>query len=526
MKCIGNKDRSVLKICLLIALTLQTYVIRGQENFVHPLLKYTVSMDKPADHLFHVTLLCEGLKEDTIGFKMPQWMPGYYQVMYYWKDVKNFSATTPDGSSVAVIKPAGNEWIVIPGKGVSFSISYDVFSNRNFVASNYLDTTHGYLVPAATFMYIDGHLDIPVNLKISPFSGWKDVATGLSRVEGSINQFTAPDFDILYDCPILTGNLEKLPSFKIYGVDHHFIAYNPGSFNRDQFIAGLQKTVKAGIDIMGDIPYSEYTFLGIGKGYGGIEHLNNTTVSFNGSGLEKPGALLGMLKFLGHEYFHNYNVKRIRPYELGPFDYDRENKTNLLWVSEGMTVYYEYLIVKRAGLMSDEELLASIAGNINTIENDPGRQYQSLSQSSYETWDDGPFGNKPGSTDKSISYYEKGPIIGMILDFSIRNATGNKKSLDDVMRFLYRQYYKKLKRGFTDAEFQQACEDIAGISLSREFEYVYTTKEIDYSTYLSYAGLKITESNDSKAEKRKFTLTREDNTNQSQMSLFRSWCGN
>jgi predicted metalloprotease with PDZ domain len=277
---------------------------------------------------------------------------------------------------------------------------------------------------------------------------------------------------------------------------------------------------------MGDIPYREYTFIGIGPGYGGIEHLNNATVSFDGNGLEKPGAMLSMLQFLGHEYFHNFNVKRIRPYELGPFEYDRENRTNLLWVSEGLTVYYEYIIVKRAGLMSDNELMANIERNINTIENDDGRRYQSLSQASYETWDDGPFGNSSGGPDKSISYYDKGPIIGMILDFSIRNATQNRRSLDDVMRFMYWNYYKKLHRGFTDAEFQQACQDMTGKSLSREFEYVYTTKEIDYSTYLSYAGLKLTEQTDSITGKRKFTLSRQDNMSPSQMSIFRSWGGN
>ena len=237
-----------------------------------------------------------------------------------------------------------------------------------------------------------------MTIKIIPFIGWKDIATGLEKLLAKTNEFTAPDFDILYDCPILSGNLEELPSFKINGIVHHFIAYKPGIFDRDQFISGLEKTVKAATDLMGDIPYNEYTFIGIGRGYGGIEHLNNTTVSFNGTGLDKPGAMTRMLKFIGHEYFHNYNVKRIRPYELGPFDYERENRTNLLWVSEGLSVYYEYLIVKRAGLMSDEELFASIEDNINTIENDAGRQYQSLSQSSYETWDDGPFGNKPGST--------------------------------------------------------------------------------------------------------------------------------
>jgi predicted metalloprotease with PDZ domain len=526
MKSIGNEIKRLLKVCLLITLVGLTSSIKENENGINPLLQYSVSMAEPANHLFHVMLYCKGLKKDTIDFKMPEWMPGYYQIMEYSKEVKNLSAKCKNGKAMPVGEVNKNTWRVIPGKNASFSLSYDVYSDKKFVANNYLDTTHGYIIPAATFLYIYGQLEIPVNLKIIPFSGWKDIATGLTRVPGKINEFTAPDFDILYDCPILIGKLEELHSFEINGIVHRFIAYNPGNFNHDLFISSLEKTVKAAIDIMGDIPYSEYTFIGIGPGYGGIEHLNNATVSFTGVGLEKPGEMIRMLKFLAHEYFHNYNVKRIRPYELGHFDYDRENRTNLLWVSEGLTVYYEYLIVRRAGLMSEAELLKSIEDNINTIENDPGRQYQSLSQASYETWDDGPFGNKPGSQDKSISYYEKGPLIGMILDFSIRNATQNKKSLDDVMRLLYWQYYKKLHRGFTDAEFQQACQDIAGCSLSREFEYICTTKEIDYSTCLSYAGLKLTERKDSKTGKKKFSLTREDNINPSQQSFFSSWCGN
>jgi predicted metalloprotease with PDZ domain len=526
MKRIGKKILKTLNLCLLPAIIIQTSCANGNEKVINPLLQYTISMPEPDNHLFHITLFCKGLNEDTIDFKMPRWMPGYYQIMEYSKNVSNFSVKGIKGKDLQVIIADKNTWRVISKEKASFTISYDVYSDRKFVASNFLDTTHGYIVPAATFMYINGHLDIPVNLKIIPFSGWKDIATGLTRVIGKFNEFTSPDFDILYDCPILLGNLEKLKSFEINGVVHRFFAYKPGDFNRDKFISDLEKTVRAGINIIGDIPYNDYTFIGIGPGNGGIEHLNNTTVSFSGNGLEKPGAMIRVLKFLGHEYFHNYNVKCIRPYELGPFDYEKENRTNLLWVSEGLSVYYEYLIVRRAGLMSDDELLKSIEDNINTVENDPGRKYQSLSEASFETWEDGPFGNKAGGPDKSISYYEKGPLVGMILDFSIRNATENKKSLDDVLRFLYWHYYKNLDRGFTDAEFQQACQEIAGYSLSREFEYVYTTKDIDYSTYFSFAGLKVTEQTDSKTGKKKFTITRQDKIDSTQLSLFRSWSGN
>jgi predicted metalloprotease with PDZ domain len=483
-------------------------------------------MKEASKHIFHIDLTCKNINEDTIEFNMPQWMPGYYQIMNYSEEVRNFSVSILNSKSVPVTKPNKYTWQIIPGKISSFNVSYDVYAERKFVANNFLDTTHGYIIPAATFVYIKGHLNSRISLKVIPFDSWNNIATGLDRIPGKKNEFTANDFDILYDCPILIGNLDELPSFTVNGIVHRFTAYNPGTFNRVLFISGLEKTIRAGINVIGDIPYNEYTFIGIGPGYGGIEHLDNATVSFKGAGLEKPGAMSRMLKFLGHEYFHNYNVKRIRPFELGPFDYEKENKTNLLWVSEGLTVYYEYLIVKRAGLMSDDELLTSIESNINTIENDAGRHYQSLSQSSYETWDDGLFGNKPGETDKSISYYEKGPLIGMILDFSIRNATENKKSLDDVMRFLYWQYYKKLQRGFTDSEFQQACEAVAGRSLSREFEYVNTTKEIDYATYLSYPGLKISEGVDKISGKRKFTLIRQENMNPLQLSIYKSWSGN
>jgi predicted metalloprotease with PDZ domain len=504
----------------------QSAFIECQVQNINPLMQYTISMPEPANHVFHIDLTCKNMNRDTIDFKMPQWMPGYYQIMNYSREIKNFSASLLDGKTIPFAKPTNNSWRIISGGNTSFRISYDVYADRKFVANNYVDTSHGYIIPAATFMYIKGHLNTPISLKVIPFNSWKNIATGLDRIEGKKNEFIAVDFDILYDCPILVGNLDELPSFTVNGIVHRFIAYNSGNFNRDVFISSLEKTIRAGIDIIGDIPYNEYTFIGIGAGYGGIEHLNNTTVSFTGMGLEKPGAMIRMLKFLGHEYFHNYNVKRIRPYELGPFNYDRENRTNLLWVSEGLSVYYEYLIVKRAGLMSEDELLKSFEDNINTIENDPGRKYQSLSQGSYETWDDGPFGNKPGSQDKSISYYDKGPIIGLILDFAIRNATDNKKSLDDVMRYLYWHYYKTLHRGFTDAEFQQACQDIAGRSLSMEFEYVNTTKEIDYTTYLAYAGLKISEKVDKNTEKRKFTLARQENMNPLQLSIFQSWSGN
>ena len=485
----------------------------------NPVLEYTVSMSNPEEHYFNVEMKCSGWEKDTIELKMPVWMPGYYQIMNYAQYVENSSVSDAGKNQISIRKTKENTWQLIVKKESPFKITYKVKADKRFVANSFLDSTHAYIVPAATFFYISGKIDTPVRLKINLNDRQDQIATGLKQVEGKPNEFEAADFDLLYDSPVLIGDLEELPAFSINGIEHRFIGYKMGDFNRPAFMNNLKKVVQAGINIIGDIPYKQYTFIGIGPGRGGIEHLNNTTVSFDGKGLDNHEGMIRTLNFLGHEYFHNYNVKRIRPFELGPFDYSVENRTNLLWVSEGLSVYYEYLMVKRAGILTEKEFYSDLESNINATENNPGRLKQSLVQSSYNTWNDGPFG-KPGET---ISYYDKGPLIGLILDLAIRNATKNKKSLDDVMRFVYWHYYKELSRGFTDAEFQQACEKIAGISLNAEFEYVNTTSEPDYNKYLSFAGLKMTESKNQENGKRKFSILKMENPNQMQNEILKSW---
>ncbi|MEO5562559.1 MAG: hypothetical protein ABIR18_03970 [Chitinophagaceae bacterium] len=488
-----------------------------------PVLHYTVSMPNPNSHYFYVELNCSGWNENAIDFKMPKWMPGYYQIMDYAKAVENFSAKDNIGKMISVKAINGNTWQIAATKNKPFTLSYDVKASRQFVANSYLDSTRGYIIPNGLFLYIDGHLNEQVSVKIIPNKQWNKIVTGLQPVAGKQYEFTAPDFDILYDCPILMGNLDELPSFYVNGIEHRFIGYKLGDFDKVQFMTNLKKIVEASVAIIGDIPYKQYTFIGIGPGQGGIEHLNNTTVSFNGKGLNTPEGMNRTMSFLAHEYFHHYNVKRIRPVELGPFDYDKANKTNLLWVSEGLSVYYQHLIEKRAGLINEQTLFTNLEGGINAFENNPGRFHQSIAQASYETWSDGPFGRQGEEAKKTISYYDKGPAVGLILDFAIRHATQNKKSLDDVMRLLYWQYYKKLQRGFTDAEFQQACENIAGASLAPVFEYVYTTKELDYNTYLGYAGLKMDVQTNADNAKRKLSIQHLEKADSLQLAILNSW---
>ncbi|MBS1730196.1 MAG: M61 family metallopeptidase [Bacteroidetes bacterium] len=491
-------------------------------------MKYTVSFPEPASHSYQVQFYCSGWNHDSIYLKMPNWMPGYYQLMDYAKNVQNLTAHTEGNKSVPVEKVNGNTWLISSIKNKAFFVNYKIVTSRQFVANSYVDSSHAYLIPENTFLYIKDHIQQPVFVTIDNNASWKNVATGLMPVAGKLNVFSAPDFDILYDCPILFGDLTELPSFKVRGINHRFLGYDMGHFDSVLLMQNLHKVVQAATDIIGDIPYKEYTFIGIGPGRGGIEHLNNTTISFDGSGLDQPGAMNKVMNFIAHEFFHNYNVKRIRAFELGPFDYDKGSKTNLLWVNEGLNVYYEYLIVKRAGLSDLNTLLADFSGNLNTVQHNPGRLYQSLQQSSYATWADGPFGTQGTEKGKTISYYEKGPLVGLMLDFAIRNATENKKSLDDVMRMLYWNYYKGKQRGFTDAEFQQTCEETAGIPLTELFEYVYTTKEPNYDKYFSYGGLQINKqiitTEDNKQEE-KFSISKINQLSPLQKNILASWLG-
>lgn len=478
-------------------------------------IQFHVSLDQPATHTMKVSMEIDYQKSGPLQLKMPVWHPGYYQRLDYAQNVSGFTALDAAGNNINWKKADHNTWELTPSRKGKIKVRYDVKTTRAFVAQSWLDSTRGYIIPGSVCLYPAGEINRPVEISVKPFSQWKDMATGLERVKGKPNTFFAGDYDILFDSPILCGNLDSLSPFYVQGVPHYFTGHKLGEFDRETFIKELQAITSAAAALIGDIPFQHYTFIGIGPGAGGIEHLNSTTVSFSGRGLDTRAGKIKMLNFLAHEYFHHYNAKRIRPFELGPFDYDNGNRTNQLWVAEGLTVYFEYLILRRAGITTEDELLESIAGNIRAHEKREGKKFQSLVQASYDTWSDGPFGRTGDGAKKTISYYDKGPIVGMLLDFTIRKHSQNKKSLDDVMRHMYYTYYKEKGRGYTEAEFQMACEAAAGTSLAEFFEYVYTVKDLEYDTILDYAGLEM--DHDTYTIKKKSSMTPE------QKAIWEDW---
>lgn len=482
------RNQSVRRWGLLIILAAFSGVLRAQSPTP---VSFTVSLEDPASRQMQVSMKVPRGKTPFLLLHMPVWSPGYYQRLDYARQVSNFSATDDAGRALSWERTDTSSWKISWPRTGNVQIKYAVKATRAFVANSYLDSTRGYIIPGSVCMYPDGGIRQPVKITVKPFKEWKQVVTGLDKVSGQPHTFTAPDFDVLFDSPLLAGNLDSLPPFYVKGVPHYFVGYKLGEFDRQGLMNDLQKITSAAVDLIGDIPFRHYTFIGIGPGQGGIEHLNSTTISFSGNALNDHASRIRTLNFIAHEYFHHYNAKRIRPYELGPFDYQNGNRTNLLWIAEGLTVYYEYLLLRRAGITTEEELMANLRGNILAFEGKPGRLFQSLVQASYDTWSDGPFGRTADEINKTISYYDKGPVVGMLLDFTIRHYSKNSRSLDDVMRTLYNKYYKEQGRGYTDAEFQIACEAAAGISLASFFEYTHTVKELDYPGILAYAGLEI-----------------------------------
>ncbi len=451
-------------------------------------MSFTVSMPERAGHLYHVTLNCEGVGGELHDFKLPRWTPGYYGIIDYARNVSHFKAEDGARRLLPWEKTANNTWRVVAANASVVVLNYDVLATTAFPAASYIGEDRGFITPASMFVNVDGVIQRPVTVQIRPPAGWA-ISTGLDAKKTQPNFFEAPDFDVLYDCPILIGRQERL-TFEVKRVPHLVVIENvPAEIGRGKMLADLKAIVTAATDLMGVVPYSHYTFMMMGRERGGIEHANSSANQFDGDSLKSSAGYQRWLSFIAHEYFHNFNVKRIRPLALGPLDYEQENVTNMLWVSEGLSVYYQELLLVRAGLMSQDEYLAHMANQIERFENSPGRHYESATDASRKAWNSG--SGVRLDRNVSISYYDNGAMLGAMLDLKIRHATGNRKSLDDVMRNLYRRYYLAEKRGFTDDEFRAECESAAGGNLTGIFEYASEAKEMTYAPYFALAGLKL-----------------------------------
>ncbi|WP_048906433.1 M61 family metallopeptidase [Pedobacter sp. V48] len=460
---------------------------------------FEVNFTEPQAHYVEMEMNISGLTKDYVDVKMPVWAPGSYLVREFAKNVEGFSATA-NNKPVKFEKVRKNAWRVYSAKAKNIKIKYRVYAFEMSVRTSFVDESHAFLSSTGIFMYPDGMLNLPSTVKVNPFKGWGKVSTGLESVSGKPFTYAASNFDILFDSPIEVGNQDVF-EFTASGVKHEVAMYGGGNYDKEKLQVDMAKVVEQGTAIYGENPNKHYTFIVHNRsvGGGGLEHLNSTVLGASRDKYADAKGYKDFLNLVAHEYYHLWNVKRLRPVALGPFDYDNENYTSNLWVAEGFTSYYENKLTHRAGFFTVDETAQALATAIANVVNTPGAKVQSAAEASYDAWIKAYRPNE-NSNNATISYYSKGEVVGMLMDIEIAHATKGAKSLDDVMKAMYHEYYKKLGRGYTDAEFKAMVETVSGISFTDFWaKYVNGTGAIEYKKYFGYAGINVVDENEGKS---------------------------
>lgn len=458
---------------------------------------FEVSFKEPQAHYAEVEMTISGLVKDYVDVKMPVWAPGSYLVREFSKSVEGFAATA-NGKALKYEKVRKNAWRVYSAKAGAIKINYRVYAFEVSVRTSFIDESHAFLSSTGVFMYPDGMLKLPSTVKIIPYKGWTKVSTGLEPVAGKAFTYTAADFDILFDSPIEVGNQDVF-EFMASGVKHEVAMYGGGNYDKERLKVDMAKIVEQGTAIYGENPNKHYTFIvhNFSQGGGGLEHLNSTVLGASREAYGTPEGYKGFLNLVAHEYYHLWNVKRLRPIALGPFDYDNENYTTSLWVAEGFTAYYENKLMLRSGFITEKECIDQLVTAVNNVCNTPGARVQSVAEASYDAWIK-LYRPNENSNNTTVSYYAKGEVLGLLMDIEIAHATKGAKSLDDVMKAMY-DTGKKLKRGYTDAEFKAMVEQVSGKDFTAFWaRYVNGTEGIEYAKYFNYAGVRVKDENEGK----------------------------
>jgi predicted metalloprotease with PDZ domain len=422
---------------------------------------------------------------------MAVWTPGFYKVENYATRVRDVSAHAPDGSTRTIAQPLPNRWRIDTGRAAAVIVTYEVLCNERSVTTNFVGEDYAVLNGAPTFMTLADRVARPHDVRVVIPPSWSRTMTALAPAsDGAPHHYLASDYDTLVDSPIVAGN-PVVHEFMVSGVVHHLVEVGEvGDFDGARAARDLQKIVDAHRGIWGELPFRAYFFLLVFRpGGGGLEHRDSVLATTQATGVTSDAGYLRWLNFISHEYCHAFNVKRLRPVELGPFDYEHEPHTTSLWISEGFTSYVGELAVTRAGLSTPAQFLASLSQKIAQLQRSPGRLVQTLEQSSNEVWTSEGISGVNTNADTSVSYYLKGQIVGFLLDAQVRKATGGIKTLDDVMRAAYRRYGGA--RGFTPEEFRATASEVAATDLAGWLHRaVASTEELDYAGALDWYGLR------------------------------------
>jgi predicted metalloprotease with PDZ domain len=483
-------------------------------------LRYWLAMSHPNSHLYEVTVevgLPADAKVGSLDFQMPKWSPGRYAVFDFAKNVQEVRAGSiclPNFECEQIILPVtrvdDQTWRVQVGgfKLIDnikrFRLSYKVFANDLSGTFSELDSRHANFNGGCVLMYVVNHKQDPVSLSINPPKGWR-IVNGRTEIKDQ-SEWQFPSWDIMTDTPTEIAPDWTEDDFNVDGRQYHVVVHSLGNEGgkRPALVRDIEKIVKAETAMWGAPEFDSYTFLihfaADGHSSDGMEHLTSTQIIMPGA-LSDAGMYEEALDATAHEFFHVWNVKRLRPIELGPWDFTRPANTRGLWIAEGITNYYGHLMQRRAGLWTDAKLLSTLGQQITEIENSPGSRLMSAEESSLSApfIDDAPHAQKTNLANTSISYYPKGEVLGLVLDLLIRGKTGGRASLDDVMRRMYEEFYLKSPnatyylrgRGYRPEDFERMVSEVAGADMSDFFRrYVRGVDSPPYEEAFAQVGLR------------------------------------
>jgi predicted metalloprotease with PDZ domain len=474
---------------LLINMTKATATFDPRTSQTTTNIFYRVAMPQPTSHLFEVALQVSNWQATSLDLKMPVWTPGSYLVREYAKQGQDFSAEASNSKqSLPAKKLSKNHWQIKTENSSEITIRYRVFANELSVRTNHLDATHGYFNGAALFFLIPGLERQAMHVEIVPPSEWQ-VSCTLPTVPGKTNTYIAKDFDTLVDSPFEIGR-QRIYDFEVLGKPHQLAIWGEGNASPDKIIADTQKIIEVEANLFDGLPYEKYLFLLhlSASGFGGLEHKDSCSLNYPRLGFRAKDKYQRFMQLVAHEFFHLWNVKRIRPKALEQFDYEAENYTTSLWFSEGTTSYYDMLLPLRAKIYDSKIFLDNLGKEITRYLNIPGRKVQSLSESSFDAWIK-LYRRDSNSDNSQISYYLKGEMVSLLLDLLIRDRHNNQRSLDDVMRQMWQRFGKE-EIGFTPEQLLEVIESVAQTDLSEFFQrYLDGTEELPFDRYLEPFGL-------------------------------------
>ena len=448
-------------------------------------IDYTVTLADVTKQEFHVTTDIKDLNQPQLDLSLPTWTPGWYTVENYFKNVLRFRITDANGRVLPLRMTRKQTWSVDTRALKQIRVDYDYSATVLGLNQAKIATDFAFFTGIELFLEPHGHRNDPSTVRFQLPAGWKLISALKDTPDPMI--FTAADYDTLVDAPVMMGKFD-VTKFEVEGKPHYFASVPAGVFNAEKskkFTEIWGNTIKAESAIFGGLPYEKYIAFYFfipaqSNASGALEHLNSYVAFAPAGERSTPEGIIGTG---AHEFFHLWNVKRIRPAEMWPYDYSRENETPLLWVSEGFTNYYGALSTYRAGVTTKQQFLNSVAGAAAGIENSEARKYISPANSSVSTW-----AGYDTPVAFGISYYTQGQNLAALLDLSIRNDTDGRASLDDVMRALFNEHYKK-GRGFTTADMIAIINRLTKKDYNDFFtRYVFGTDVPDYDRIFGYAG--------------------------------------